>query len=271
MTAPAMPGFIDPVAGTLQPAIRELEGRVVFMQPSRIDRNVPNKQDPTKPQDRAIVDLTVVDGGPLTFGALVKPRVTPPTHRIETPCTFRNAITSHTNIIRALEPALPSPAQPTGQIVLGVIEMGISTSGGNPPWNLRVLDPADPRRQQAAAVLGAILQGQFRNPEPVPISGPPVTQAQPYGAQPPPGAGQYTSSLPAPAPTPAQQAYAQPYQQQSAAPAANSYEAWLASQQPASPQLPAAPMGWPPDAWASLSDEQRTSILGAHGANTPPL
>lgn len=259
MTAPQTPTFIDPGGfGGLSPAVRELEGRVVFIQPTRIEYQVPGRGAASKPQDRVTCDITVVDGGPLIFGAKMQPVPTPATHQTQVPCTFTGVFISNTNMVAALTPALPAPGQGP-KLVLGVIERGITnTAGNNPPWNLRQLDPADPRRGLASAVLSSIIQRTFQNPEPVELAPTgPAAAAQAID----PGYAAYLAAQAQAAPV-----YTPP--PAPAVPTPGSYEAWAAAQ--AAPTIPPAPPGWPAEAWAGLTAEQRNGIMAAT-PGAPPL
>lgn len=291
MTAPAtqMPSFQDPAAlGALSPSIRELEGRVVFIQPTRIDYQVPGVGPNAKPQDRITCDITIVDGGQLPYGSKQQPVPTPATHVIATPCTFTGVFVSNVNIVNAVKDALPGPGRPTPGLVLGEIKRGITAqTGNNAPWNLITLEASDPRRVTAQTVLSSIIMRTFVNPTGVPIGAPPAAAPAPATAPPAPyigGPADYAAYqaglLPTPPPVtgpPMDPAYAAylAAQQRPAAPIAPpappappvdpGYAAYLAAQQATATPMPAAPMGWPDEAWRMMSPEQRSSILAAHG------
>jgi hypothetical protein len=173
MTAPAqgIPQFEDPAAaGGKRPRIADLMGRTVFVQPLKIERGLPGL-DPGSTQDRITANVTVIDGGPLQFGG--KPeKHQPHTMTVSTPYTAEGVFISQTALINALSDALPSPKKPHGGVVLGVVVQGAQPSDArkSPPWLLQTLDAADPRRAQAQAVLAAVIQGHFVNPEPIDIA-----------------------------------------------------------------------------------------------------
>jgi hypothetical protein len=163
---PALPQINDPAAiGGTRPRIADLRNRCVIVQPIAIARNVPGVQA-GQVQDRITANIFVLDGGPLEFGG--KPeKYVPHTLVVATPYVAEGVYISQTNLVAALLPSLPSPQAPQGGLVIGVIEQGrASKAEFNPPWNLTLLDPADPRRGLAAQILQRFFTGQFVNPEP---------------------------------------------------------------------------------------------------------
>jgi hypothetical protein len=302
---PALPQVNDPAAiGGTRPRIADLRNRCVIVQPMAIARNVPGVQ-PGSVQDRITANIFVLDGGPLEFGG--KPeKFVPHTLVVPTPYVAEGIYISQTNMVTALLPSLPSPQSPQGGLVIGVIVQGkASKAEHNPPWNLALLDPADPRRGLAAQILQRFFTGQFVNPEPVQTGAPmppggalaythAVTMPHnPQTGQPIPNAAEFSS-----APTPA-------------VPAQDpQYLAWLASQQPAAAPVsapaatmppgpmpggfygvsstpPAAPAsavdtplaGWAPEVWSTFTPEQKAAIrasvpqpaAAAAGNGMPPF
>ncbi len=171
MTAPAqggpgIPQLADPgqIGGT-RPRIADLRNRCVIVQPLSIARGVPGVQAGTV-QDRITANVFVIDGGPLEFGG--KPeKYVPHTLVVPTPYLAEGLYISQTNMVSQLSPSLPSPQNPQGGLVVGVIMQGkASKAEHNPPWNLVTLEESDPRRGYAAQLLQAFFTGQFRNPEP---------------------------------------------------------------------------------------------------------
>lgn len=283
---PALPQIDDPGAiGGVRPRIADLRGRCVIVQPLSIARNVPGVQAGTT-QDRITANIFVLDGGPLEFGG--KPeKYVPHTLVVSTPYLAEGVYISQTNMVAALTPSLPSPQKPQGGLVIGVISQGrASKPEHNPPWNLVVLEPNDPRRGLASHMLQQFFTGAFVNPEPQQTGAPTppggalaYTHAttmphNPVTGQPIPNLAEFAtttasvSHLPAQAATqsfttggapidPGYAAYLAAQQAQAApvAPAAPpvdpAYLAWLASQQAATtPSVaPAAPVDVAPTGW----------------------
>jgi hypothetical protein len=287
---PALPQINDPAAiGGTRPRIADLRNRCVIVQPIAIARNVPGVQA-GQVQDRITANIFVLDGGPLEFGG--KPeKYVPHTLVVATPYVAEGVYISQTNLVAALLPSLPSPQAPQGGLVIGVIEQGrASKAEFNPPWNLTLLDPADPRRGLAAQILQRFFTGQFVNPEPqqtgapMPPGGPlAYTHAttmphDPQTGQPIPNAAELQRQ---PAATPAAPAQDPQYlawlasQQQAQQPAAAPVSAPAATMAPgpmpggfygvtgAAPPAPVTdvpPAGWAPEVWATFSPEQKAAI-----------
>lgn len=297
---PALPQVNDPAAiGGTRTRIADLRNRCVIVQPIAIARSVPGVKAGDV-QDRITANIFVLDGGPLQFGG--KPeKYVPHTLVVATPYVAEGIYISQVNLVAALLPSLPSPQSPQGGLVIGVIEQGITnTPGNNPPWNLTLLDPADPRRGLAAQILQRFFTGQFVNPEP-----------QQTGAPMPPGgplAYTHATTMPhdpatgQPIPNPAeiqqhpytQAAYVAPASTPAAPAQDPQYLEWLASRgaaqaapvsaAPAAAQnatvppgpmpggfygigntQPAAPAdvppaGWAPETWGTFTPEQKAAI-----------
>lgn len=250
MTAPAQTPnpmaitFEDPGAiGVARPRVADMHGRMVFVQPTVLDR-VPKPESKTgEMQDRITATVTICDGGPLQFGGNPAKHI-PHTMTVSTPYTAEGIFISQQNMVQALRKALPSVARPTGGVVLGVIELGTQSDPlKNRPWNITPLGPADPRRQLAQQILQGVITGTFTNPEPAEL----VASAPAVPASPAPTIDPNAAFL-----------------------------AWQAQQQaqaaPAAPAVPAPPAGWTPEVWNALSDAQRQAILDSTTATgTPPL
>lgn len=278
MTAPAQnPVTFDnpaPIGGA-RPRPRDMVGRTVFVQPLLIER-VPKPGSKTgEMQDRVTANVTIVDGGPLDFGGAPEKDVpVPHTNRVAVPHTAEGVFISQVNLVSALRRSLPTAARPQGGVCVGFLEFGKqSDPQKSVPINLVELDPTDPRRAAAGAVLNAIISGTFKNPEPVEIVAA-AAPVQPAAPAMDPGYAAYLAAQ-------AQQAAAgAPVVQPPAPPVDPQYAAYLAAQQAAAaavPQAPAipAPPGWSPEVWKSLTLAQQQSIAGqaaaAAPAGTPPL
>lgn len=237
--------FSDPRnTGGLAPKIRDLQGRTVIMVPTRIDENAKGLKDEVRPT--AYFDLVVVDGGPLEFGSNMDEN-TPNTHRVDTPAYFRGTMAGNSNIVNALR------EQVGRGIVLGTI---VRSDVGRRPYNLVRIDGSTPdgaaKRQAAQNLWFAIQSNTFVSPTPVPLFpgaaqqyAPPI---QPPGYQWPVG---YTVQ-------PAQPRYAPPPPQ----PPASVIPGPIVTGAP-------APVGWPPEVWTGLSDEQRAQVLASQQGVTP--
>lgn len=252
MTAPAQSppsaivGFAtpDPVGAT-RPSVRDFVGRVIVVRPTKVEREVPNRSDPSKKQDRVTADVLVLDGGPLEFGGNVA-RGKPLTMTVQTPYLVKGMYISNTNMVQAVE------AQVGRGVVLGRVSMGAASDPTyNPPFNLDEVKPEDPKYAAAVQIYTQVVNGHFVNPEPQRIGAAPAT-GQPFA--------QLAQNIATPAPTPAPAAV----DPQAA------FAAWQASQAAAAAPaeaIPPAPSGWPEDTWRGLSSDQRRQILD----NTPPF
>jgi hypothetical protein len=190
MTAPQN---VDPFApvpvtgGGGLPGARHLEGRVVIIQPVRVDETTLafNKKDsaPT-----VMADIIVVDGGDLVYGDQVNnsgQQLKPPTHRVSTPCVFRGWMDSHAYIVNPCRDMLRA-GQP---VTVGIIERGTQ---GNKPYFLtethtdvdRKPRPAghEQRRQRAIDLWNALQTGQWSPPTPVELNPTPVATSPAPGA-----------------------------------------------------------------------------------------
>lgn len=251
--------FSDPTGGAAGPAIRELDGRTVIMQPTGIDPNAVHKG---KSRPNATYNLTVVDGGPLMYGSSEdeeKPR--PFTNRIDTPCHFRGIQTGNSEIYKALATEYnKGPSPQTGQMGLIVGRIFRGTKGMK-PWLIERLDTTDPRRHAAIAVYGAMQGGTFVNPEPIdlmPGTGVPAygQSAQQHYAQPAPPSP-YAAMAGGMAQQPQQQ-YAQP-------PTPPQYGGVPQGAQPGAAQaIPPAPPNFDPGMWANLAPAAREAILAEY-------
>jgi hypothetical protein len=253
----------------------------VVVQPVAIARNVPGVQPGTF-QDRITANIFVLDGGPLEFGG--KPeKYVPHTLVVATPYLAEGIYISQSNLLTALNKALPSPQKPSGGLVVGVIVQGkASKAEHNPPWNLLTLDEGDPRKALASQLLQRFFTGQFVNPEPQETGTPtPAAGALAYthattmphtpNGQPIPNLQEFSTPVAAaPAPAPngapsyadlqAQMAALQAQMAGQAAAPAGTLPGGFHSGQPAAPVTDVPPAGWQPEIWATLSPEQKAGI-----------
>ena len=283
MTAPQN-SPVDPFApvpvtgGGGLPGARHLEGRVVIIQPIRVDETTLafNKKDsaPT-----VIADIIVVDGGDLVYGDQVNnsgQQLKPPTHRVSTPAVFRGWMDSHAYIVNPCRDMLRA-GQP---VTVGIIERGTQ---GNKPYFLtethtdvdRKPRPAghEQRRKLAIDVYNALQTGQWTPPTPVELNPTQQPAAQPswapqtvqqqaaavnqgWGAQPQPAAqGWNTAASAEPQPSAfAQQAAAQGW---GSAPSS--------APQTASPDLSRPVPGFE-SMWQGMSEQQRAALWAAQPA-----
>jgi hypothetical protein len=256
VTAPAQtpaPGAIvgfatpDPVGAT-RPSVRDFVGRVIVVRPVKIERDVPNRSDPTKKQDRVTADVLVLDGGPLEFGGNVA-RGKPLTMVVQTPYLVKGMYISNTNMVQAVE------AQVGRGVVLGRVSMGVASDPThNPPFNLNEVPQDDPKYAAAVQVYTQVVNNVFVNPEPQRIGAASTPPAQQFAAITPAAVQQAQQIAQAPAQPDPQAAFAAWQAQQAAA---------AAAQQAPAASIPPAPSGWPEDTWRGLSDAQRAQILDA--------
>lgn len=239
------PGFSDPSGGGggAPVKIRELLGRVVGIKPIRVQAGqlMPGAKAGETPRDTMICEILVLDGGPLEYGSSQdRMNPAPPCFRVETPALLKGVMIN--NVVFVDEGRRVLESAPGNVIPCRIIQ-------GNSAFLPALLGgPNDPRpaeADQARAMLGAaytaIAMGTFVNPTPIEINGGP--RPRPGAAQP-----QQAQYPPQPAYPPAPQGQVvypsqQPMQQQ-----------YAPAQQQASI---AAPVGWDPNIWNSLSDADK--------------
>lgn len=240
--------FSNPEMRGNSPRWADLVGRLLLIEPTKLERNVPNRlarpdangQIPT--QDRMTLVLTVLDGPPFTYGG--KPKEGIPDHlQASAPAEFRGALTSHAIIIAQCEAKLPGAAGPGGR-VLG--RFGFSDRAPSQPGQSRAYRLTEPTEEDkalarqwlahkaGAAITGPTAQQQF---------GPQQSQAWPMQA-PPAGFPAQATADPGAYLQGQAQAYVPPPQALQSGAAAT------------------APAGWDPGVWATLNPAQQAQILG---------
>lgn len=266
MTAPQQyqqPGIMPPVfidvtvpITELGPGFDEIQGRPVAFVPKQLGET--SNFDKTMMKPTVWFDMYVGGDAPIIFGAA--PKATPPrplpTHQIQAPCVFRNQMSNHTNIYRALAPALGS-----NSFVVGV--MGTLNGGA---YVIEKFDAGDPRQAAFQAQVTALVVGQTPEPQPQPINfGQPVAARQVAQPQYMPAQQSYAQAQPAPQyantiPQAQQQpqmpppmAAPQPIYQQPVP------QAPVQTLDAVPPQLAAT--GMTPEFWATLAQPQRDMML----------
>lgn len=241
---PAVPalGFQDPSrgAGAGNPGPRHLIGRTIVMVPKRIDKD--SKYD-GQARPTAYADLYVIDGGPITYGdSEDKASPRPPTHVIETPAFFPNAMIGNQAFVTEIESKLGPNGQPTGLSVGVVVKPDGKRYYAMTPCatDERGNDRPDGAARRAAAqdIYMRKQSGEWIPPLPVPLgqAAPPVQPGTVSYAQPP-----------------QQPQYAQ-YAPQSAPPVQ------MQPQGAPAPGMPPPP-GWEGNpAWGQFTTEQQLSI-----------
>lgn len=246
MTAPApgvMPVFIDVTVpnGEPGPGFSEIMGRPVAFVVKQVGQSAAFDKTDSRADANGNIptvwyDIYIGGTGLLTYGAA--PKANPPrpfpTHQVQTPAVFRNQMSSHELIYRALAPHVGQPNFVTGVIA----QIGRA-------YCINKFGPTDGAiAGQLQADVTALVTGAMAEAVPVPLNFA-APQAQPQAAATP--VQQY-----------APQPVAQPVQAVAPAPAAQ-----------AGVQNP----GTVPDAlWATLSEQQR-QMLAAQAAPPaqPPM
>lgn len=253
--------FADPRAGSgeVQPRIRHLLGRTVIIEPIRIDENakgLPQKDGTVPINPCAYANVTVVDGGPITYGnELNGSRETKPNDRqVAAPYRILNMMIGNTWIVNAIRDALP----PLGNgLLLGVLEEGTQ---GNRPFLLTKCEttvtgqdrPDGAQRREAARQLWAqIKAAAFTNAAPVllqPVAGSAYATQPGYPAavHMPPTDQQWVNQQMATAGAPAPYPYAQAQQQYATAP-------MVPVGLPPGFDVTQVPPGWDAGAWAGFA------------------
>jgi len=142
-----MPPFKKPAAIASEFASADsFRGRLVLIEVTKFEKDVPNASDPTKVQDRVTATVTTVDGGgPVQVFSQKQPTgvfLDGPEHK--------GVWFSQDRIVKAVA---PNGAAAVGDMVLGVIQTykpGKGAGIGN-PWGL--IDPTDEQVQIASDFL----------------------------------------------------------------------------------------------------------------------
>lgn len=257
------------------PGARHLEGRVVIIQPIRVDETTLGFDKKT-PAPTLFADIIVVDGGPLTYGDTTNnagQQLTPPTHRVETPARFTGWMDSHQYIVGPCRDLLRAGTP----ITVGIIERGTQ---GNRPYFLTEThtdvnrqprtDPSFARRRQMAIdVFNAYQIGQWTPPTPIELNPQPVAAAP----------AQNWASQQAQPQTVASGSW-QPQQAQAAPYAGAGVNAWAPAAQPVAAPVSAAPQTVGRDLsvpvpgfeslWPNMSEQQRASVWAAQPSGQAP-
>jgi len=229
----------------------------------------PTAKYPTsdKANGSVVVDLYVLDGGPLQYGDKQRPAVTPATHEIQTPAFFRGITMS--GEVSKTTGSYAGTQQPVG----GRFVIGTKVAPGNNAANLftPLGSSLDPRAAEAGVLTEQLIDllvahrsGQFTPPEPHELTpaGPPPGAYPAY-----PGA----TSQPAYPQAPAQQPQVS-YGPPPPAPA-------MPTTPPPPPAAPPAPLprpqAFPSDAewqnaWTVLSEADRAAWTAPHVPKAPP-
>lgn len=280
-------------------------GRLVLIEPLKIERNVPNRrakpdangQLPT--QDRMTAHVVFLDGPPFMYGGDPQGEngpAKPHTMQATIPHEVRGMFISNVLIVSQCERSIG------GGKVLGRLVKGTPSQPGlRPPWKLD--DPTDADRQVARDYLRAVQEGRITAP--APAGQPPQTYATgsyaapgtvtvaggggggyvgptvAYGSNGQPLAGVYGGGgagqpIPATAGAAAPGGYA-PAAQYLGDPNAGAQYApqgqpLAAPASMPAPPAPAAvdtttpPPGWAPEVWATVPDDQRQMIVAANAS-----
>lgn len=253
------PAFVAPSGIVSNPHPRNLAGKLVILQPLRIDDQ--NKFGDTL-RPNLYCKMVIVTPGEVQYGDNAQTR-TPPTMSVMAPAVFDNAVIGSTAIVEACRPHLPANGNP-GALVLGVIELGTKATKGNAPW--MIIDPAkdvhgnprpdaDALRAAASDLWQRIASGQFTNPVPTKLGPPAAGSAYAPALQ---GLGYAPMQAQYPGTTAAPQGPYYPAPAPTAAPAST----------PAG-GIPAPP-GWDPTQWASIPPEHQAVIAAAAAAPQMP-
>lgn len=156
MTVPVQDPFADPAPTSQRPTIASLRGRLVMLTPRKIE-TVANNMNPGQTEDRATVDVTVVDG----LGPVPQVKNNVPTGQYLDGPDFTGMWISSTRVVDQMRPFVG-----TGRPVLGVIETwqpGTQPIKGN-PWGIVTATPE--QKAQAVQFLAQRTVGGAAAPAP---------------------------------------------------------------------------------------------------------
>ncbi len=126
----------DPFAGPAPqqprgPRLRDLYGRLLLIVPQKLETGLPNRLQPGTTQDRMTAHVTVLDGGPISFGG--RPEATPPVPHDKTaplPHTTPGMYISSAGLISQCRDALAKRAQGQPGMVVGRLGVGDAKEAG---------------------------------------------------------------------------------------------------------------------------------------------
>lgn len=175
MTVPTQDPFADPAPTSQRPTIASLRGRLVMLTPRKIE-TVASNMNPGQMEDRATVDVTVVDG----LGPVPQMKNNVPTGQFLDGPDFTGMWISSTRVVDQMRPFVG-----TGRAVLGTIETwkpGQQPIKGN-PWGIVTATPE--QKAQAVqflasrTVVGAAAPAPSPQPTPAYGAATQYPQAQP--------------------------------------------------------------------------------------------
>lgn len=146
VTAPGDDPFSGPAPQQPRgPRLRDLYGRLLLVVPVKLEKDVPNRREPGKTQDRMTADVIVLDGGPIAYGGT--PEKTPSVPHDKTaqvPHKTAAQYISAAGIISQCREALAKRMLGQPGMVLGRLTVGQAKEPGhNAPWLLSVPTDAD--------------------------------------------------------------------------------------------------------------------------------
>lgn len=181
-SAPAKPG------DSVYPALKQLSGRLLVVEPQTLEENVPDTYNPGKTKDRMTVDLTFLDGDTLTVALDRNDVATPLPKPIQAGETISGLYVSQSVLITQLKQAMRDRGG--SGMVLGRLGKGEARNGNNAPWILVAASEQDNesarrwyawrQQQQASAALQPPAQAA------PPVQQQPVQQAPQQQAAPTP-------------------------------------------------------------------------------------
>jgi hypothetical protein len=264
--------FSDPATRGISPRWEQLDGRLLMIRPTKLERGVVNTlgrpdsngQMPT--QDRMTCTVTILDGPPLLYGGKPKEGI-PDTIQANVPCEFEGMLNSQVLIVSQCESKVPGApgGKPEGGVVLG--RYGRSEKAPSQPGMERarkLLIAADADRALARQWVAYKANASIGNPADVaqaPAPAPQVSQAPPqsYGVPPAP-VQSYDPQM-------AAQAYLGGPPQANYAPQPQPPQTY-AQGGPIAPPLDIStpPTGMPPEVWETLTTEQKTAFAQSAAA-----
>lgn len=138
--------FNDPGSASGFPSMKQLKGRLCIIQPTRLEKNIPDQFKPGSFRDRITADVHVLDGDTITVRLDDDDNETPFDEPLVPPFKLSDMFISGAKLIGELKSSLPRGDE-AGGLVIGVMtKLPPQKVGQKGAWSLRVATPEERKR-----------------------------------------------------------------------------------------------------------------------------